>query len=646
MSKRPLSDCSPALNSQYLSTDTTITSATNNSSSSAELLNFSNDPFISGLQPSADGDEEAEGDSHTCIKQKRRRLLLARTCNNCSSVDTGGEFLDIFAPENLNIPLHPTPSKNEPKDLFLRNYEPGLNREPLRQVSSRSTPFARSQSTVSVSSVTNVIVKRSLVSFSSFQFASCDLLSDPSEKSMLPSSFGRREGRVKCSPRVMEFKRTRRKKRKTVRFGGLVCWYFNRAQGYDTVPMIGSTSLGMEPLHFSQKEYSLVDFHNACAKENARKDAILKKAVIDLENSKMEVTLNGTLTPAANAEQEDGENTINLCEASTSSGSASQTMLFDDEFDSEDEDEADFQDSLIFLHPLGSKARRLILKNAGVQVDKSLKVEYEDITKSRLSCGCQCTNGKCLPSSCECALAGIKCQVDRPSYPCACIDDSACENPEGRQVFDALKVHTHFLQTIMRLKCAENAEDQPGPEACLSLNLEVNKSLNRDISESSGSTKTNSLDQPLPTVTTQYKPPLSQVEIPSLNSSTSSFDGVKLNLSDEPSVSQDMEQEPSSSLTNPEPLPKPESSEQFITPTKKRHIEDQATCSPYFPKCPSLLDPNTESTLIPLAALPKRPKNLCHNQSLPEEVLSSALSDTNGRGAPHWVIAAELGDGL
>lgn len=51
----------------------------------------------------------------------------------------------------------------------------------------------------------------------------------------------------------------------------------------------------------------------------------------------MEVTLNGTLTPAANAEQEDGENTINLCEASTSSGSASQTMLFDDEFDSEDE---------------------------------------------------------------------------------------------------------------------------------------------------------------------------------------------------------------------------------------------------------------------------------------------------------------------
>ncbi|KAI1715963.1 cysteine/serine-rich nuclear protein 2 [Ditylenchus destructor] len=579
-------------------------------------------------------------------KQKRRRLLLARTRNNCSSVDTGGEFRDIFAPENLDIPLHSSPSKNESKDLFLRNYDPALNREPLRQVSSRSTTFARSQSTVSVSSVTNVIVKRSLVSFSSFQFASCDLLSDPSEKSMLPSAFGRRESRVKCSPRILEFKRTRRKKRKTVRFGGLVCWYFNRAQGYDTVPMMGSTSLGMEPSHFSQKEYSLVEFHNACAKENARKDAILKKAVMDLESSKLDVTLNGTLTPAANVEQEDSENTSNPCEASTSSGYASQTILIDDESDSDDEDdEADFHDSLIFLHPLGSKARRLILKNAGVEVDKSLKVEYMDITNSRLSCGCRCTDGKCLPDSCECALAGIKCQVDRPSYPCACIDDSACENPEGRQVFDAVKVHTHFLQTIMRLKCAENAEEQPEPGACLSLNIEVNKSLNREISESSGSTKTNSLDQPLPTVTTQYKPTLSQVDIPSLNSSTSSVDGVKLNLSDEPSVSQDMEQEPSSSLTKPEPLLKPETSEQSLTPTKKRPIETQATCSPYFPKCPSLLDPNTESTLIPLAALPKRPKNICHNQSLPEEMLSSALNDTNGRGPPHWIIAAELGDG-
>uniref|UniRef100_A0A3Q2Y4B7 Cysteine and serine rich nuclear protein 1 n=1 Tax=Hippocampus comes TaxID=109280 RepID=A0A3Q2Y4B7_HIPCM len=49
-----------------------------------------------------------------------------------------------------------------------------------------------------------------------------------------------------------------------------------------------------------------------------------------------------------------------------------------------------------------------------------------------------------------CSLAGIKCQVDRFSFPCGCTKDG-CGNTEGYVEFDSKRVQTHYIHTVMRL---------------------------------------------------------------------------------------------------------------------------------------------------------------------------------------------------
>ena len=48
-------------------------------------------------------------------------------------------------------------------------------------------------------------------------------------------------------------------------------------------------------------------------------------------------------------------------------------------------------------------------------------------------------------------------QVDRPSFPCACTPDS-CRNPRGRVEFNALRVRTHYMQTMMRVRLIEQQQ--------------------------------------------------------------------------------------------------------------------------------------------------------------------------------------------
>ena len=45
----------------------------------------------------------------------------------------------------------------------------------------------------------------------------------------------------------------------------------------------------------------------------------------------------------------------------------------------------------------------------------------------------------------------IKCQVDRPGFPCSCTAE-ACLNKTGRLEFNPVKVRTHFVRTIMRTR--------------------------------------------------------------------------------------------------------------------------------------------------------------------------------------------------
>ena len=85
--------------------------------------------------------------------------------------------------------------------------------------------------------------------------------------------------------------------------------------------------------------------------------------------------------------------------------------------------------------------------------------ECEWIRVSREDCGCSC-RVVCDPRTCICALNGIKCQVDRQSYPCGC-SKQGCGNQSGRIEFNLYRVRTHFFYTLLRLQQHRNNSVEP-----------------------------------------------------------------------------------------------------------------------------------------------------------------------------------------
>lgn len=116
-------------------------------------------------------------------------------------------------------------------------------------------------------------------------------------------------------------------------------------------------------------------------------------------------------------------------------------------------------DSWYFLQPVPVKQRRALLRESGInKIDSSEKEECRDIRQSREFCGCDCRI-YCDESTCQCSLAGIKCQVDRLNFPCGCSRES-CGNVNGRIEFNPIRVRTHFIHTIMRLEMDKKKESQ------------------------------------------------------------------------------------------------------------------------------------------------------------------------------------------
>lgn len=118
-------------------------------------------------------------------------------------------------------------------------------------------------------------------------------------------------------------------------------------------------------------------------------------------------------------------------------------------------------DDYYFLQPVSIRQRRIMLRNSGVKkIDNTEKDTCKQIRQSREHCGCDCKL-YCDPKTCACSLAGIKCQVDRLSFPCGCTKDG-CANPTGRVEFNPIRVRTHFIHTVMRLelesKCDKNCK--------------------------------------------------------------------------------------------------------------------------------------------------------------------------------------------
>lgn len=206
--------------------------------------------------------------------------------------------------------------------------------------------------------------------------------------------------------------------KKGITFDGVTVFYFTRMQGFGCVPSQGGCTLGMEFQHMHTRRFTLA--------EHAAEQRKMHRAQLQ--------ELNGARS--SSSEETDSE------EEPSESGSEAES------------------ESYGFLQPVTTRQRRALLKAAGVRkIDSTEKDECRVIRTSREVCGCTC-RGYCDPDTCACSQAGIKCQVDRPNFPCGCTQDG-CANVVGRVEFNPARVRTHFIHTIMRLNLENKAsEDQ------------------------------------------------------------------------------------------------------------------------------------------------------------------------------------------
>ncbi|KAG8200841.1 hypothetical protein JTE90_006417 [Oedothorax gibbosus] len=210
----------------------------------------------------------------------------------------------------------------------------------------------------------------------------------------------------------------KRAKKKNVCFANVTVYYFPRTQGFTCVPSQGGSTLGMDQKHSQMKMFSLV--------EHAEEQKRVHRELINHQRR------------------------LTKYQSSTSDSDDSEDVS--DVSDSELE-----ADSCYFLQPVPIRQRRALLRASGVQKIESFeKEECRDIRSSREFCGCDCKI-YCDPDTCSCSQAGIKCQVDRFSFPCGCSRDG-CGNVAGRIEFNPLRVRTHFIHTLMRLELEKKQE--------------------------------------------------------------------------------------------------------------------------------------------------------------------------------------------
>ncbi|KAM8858327.1 cysteine/serine-rich nuclear protein 3 [Synchiropus picturatus] len=230
-------------------------------------------------------------------------------------------------------------------------------------------------------------------------------------------------------------KREKRLRTRRVHFENVTVYYFSRRQGFTSVPSQGGSSLGMSSKHSWVRQYSLGEF--ALEQERIHRDMLREHLKEEKLNSiKLKLTKNGTV------ESEEA----NVLTAED---------ISDDDIDLDNTE----VDEYFFLQPLTTKKRRALLRTSGVKkIDVEEKHELRAIRMSREDCGCDC-RVFCDPETCACSNAGIKCQVDRMSFPCGCSKEG-CSNSTGRVEFNPIRVRTHFLHTIMKLELEKSREQQ------------------------------------------------------------------------------------------------------------------------------------------------------------------------------------------
>ncbi|XP_018405987.1 PREDICTED: uncharacterized protein LOC108782266 [Cyphomyrmex costatus] len=220
------------------------------------------------------------------------------------------------------------------------------------------------------------------------------------------------------------------KKKRNIQFDAVTVYYFPRAQGFTCVPSQGGSTLGMSATHTHAERFSL--------SEHAAEQRRIHRARL--------------------AQLRSERNCATNCVTETASSSEDPSDDTDEE--PSDNEELDI-DSYYFLQPVPTWQRRALLRAAGVRrIDAVEKDECRDIRASREHCGCGC-KGYCDPESCPCSRANVKCQVDRPGFPCGCTRDG-CANSTGRIEFNPVRVRTHFIHTLMRLELEKKQRDEDG----------------------------------------------------------------------------------------------------------------------------------------------------------------------------------------
>lgn len=234
----------------------------------------------------------------------------------------------------------------------------------------------------------------------------------PLQRPPIKSSLKRRSEPLDASASVQQEREdgvsSQKRPKKGITFDGVTVYYFPRIQGFGCVPSQGGCTLGMEFQHVHSRRLTLSE-HSA-------------------EQRKVHRQQNQELNPRSSSSEDTSSE-----EEPSESGSEAES------------------ESYGFLQPVSTRQRRALLKAAGVRkIDSTEKDDCREIRTSREVCGCTC-RGYCDPSRCACSLAGIKCQVDRPNFPCGCTLEG-CANVAGRVEFNPGRVRTHFLHTIMKLR--------------------------------------------------------------------------------------------------------------------------------------------------------------------------------------------------
>ncbi|XP_059200684.1 cysteine/serine-rich nuclear protein 1-like isoform X2 [Centropristis striata] len=213
----------------------------------------------------------------------------------------------------------------------------------------------------------------------------------------------------------------------SVRFDQVTVFSFPRCQGFSSVPSRGGSTLGMVQRHSSLQSFSLAQ--HALQRRQGRREKLRERR----RREKLTALRHNLVSSGAVDQRQADRLTVD--------------QIPDEDVhisDSELEDGS-------FLQPFSSRQRQALLQAAGVKrVEREEKRQLQELRLSREACGCDCP-GFCEPETCACSLAGIKCQVDRFSFPCGCTKDG-CGNTQGRIEFNSRRVQTHYIHTVMKLE--------------------------------------------------------------------------------------------------------------------------------------------------------------------------------------------------